>query len=194
MDLKATLAKLDELLATEPKTETMTKVQFETYVKAQLEKAKAEQTDEKDKEGKKKARKRLEHLRSTVEAIAKSVWEGTNSTQAIPVYNEPGLTNDKELSEKEIPLTGVSSMGNSAWAGEGGPNGFSKAIDDIGKTIDELGGKEGQQDAQTEGTPATGQQGPAYAWPSDIANTDFMKEGVAKSGSVWGKDNEQATK
>lgn len=189
MDFTKTLKQIDDALAPEPQTVDMTSAQFEAYVHDQLEKAAKEKKD-KDEKVKEKAKKRLEHLKATVESVSKAMWEGTNGTQAIPVFNEPGLTNDSERTEKEIPVQNMSSMDNSAWAGAGGPQGFAKNLDALQAVVSGLVG----EPAATNGAPAvtTQKTGDQYAWPADIANAEFQKEGVSKSAPAWGKDSEAA--
>lgn len=186
MDRKKTLEKIDAKLAqVTTKTATMTEAQFDEYVSKQIAKA-----EDEEKAGKKDdAKKRLDHLKQLV-TTTKDVWSGDNGTQAIPIYNEPGLTNDKELTETEVNVTSVSSMDNDAWAGAGGPTGFDDVTKNIKKNLDALEGKPspGQQVAKND--PPAAQP---FDWPQDIASADFIEKGE-KSALVkkWGLDETPA--
>ena len=116
MDYSKTLKQIDDVLNA-PKVVPMTEAQFEAYVAGEIEKAKK---DKEEEDGYEKSRKRLAHLKATIETVTKNVWEGTNGTQAIPVYEEPNLTVNSEKTEKEVPPQNMHSMGAQAWSGEGG--------------------------------------------------------------------------
>lgn len=210
MDYAKTLKSIDDEIATQP----MTEAQFEAYATEQIAKAKKEAPEAK--------KKRLTHLKGVIDTVSKAVWDGDNGTQAIPLYNEPNLTADAERSEKEAPLTSLTTMGNQAWAGEGGskdfaspgnpvgrqsggtnapaqlganawaatggPIDFSKSVTETDRLLAEMDGTATKATQNEQPTPPA----PAHVWPKDIANSEFMKDGVTKSDSLWGKDNSEA--
>ncbi len=214
MDLTKTLDALDSMLAA-PKTTDMTKDQFEAYAVDQVNKAKAEAKDDKKDE----AKKRLTHLRATVASLAKAeVWEGGNGTAAIPEYDHgfEDTTRKTEVSETEVktPLagnTGTQGDGNPPFANPGDLNGKNPQTASGTTMLAEGTGTQGDNPGPfTSGVgkaladlksviggivkpvaKAAPAAAPAFQWPSDLTDKEYVKEGVAKRApDHWGTDAE----
>ncbi len=138
MDLSKTLEALDSMLSA-PQTTPMTKEQFEAYAVDQVEKAKAEAAEE-DPKGKDKAKKRLAHLRSTVDTLAKAegtypaeAWSGDNGTALIPEYDHgfEDTTRKTEISSADMTTPPAGNAGTQAdgqsFAAAGSAQGFADA-------------------------------------------------------------------
>jgi hypothetical protein len=139
----------------------MTKEAFIAYAQGEVEKA--------TKEPEEKAKKRLAALKATVEMLQKSSWEGTNES-LIPIYEEPNLTDKADESSTEV----TTPPAPSGTAGDGASF-FSKQLEALAKTL---------------GTTTEPAKKSDIVWPQDVANPEFMKEGIAKRGDIWGPDPE----
>lgn len=224
MDLAKTLDMLNATLAG-PKVTAMTKAQFEEYAQAQIAKAKEESDEDAEK-----SKKRLAHLKSTMDTLAKAegtpltgAWTGDNGTALIPEY-EMGVEDSTRKGERSETEVSTPPAGNQGTAGEGSsafsngaptydqqPQGFSASGTNmpgsgsgtqgdntifqdgtaIGKSLEEIKKKlAGVQPAPVTTTKAAAPPPKQdYAWPSDLANEEYLKDGVLKRApDHWGPD------
>lgn len=197
MDLNALLKTLDSALAptSAAAVQHMTQPQFEAYAADQIAKAAKEADAEDDKE-KKKSRKRLEHLRAVTADVLKASWDGDNGTQAIPIYQEPGLTADSEYSETtmQIPLPGnQNTMADGvSTAAPGGTQNFAKSLEALAKSVDSITGAAPSAAPRTETTKADKVND--IEWPGSMSDREYLKTGIAKNAGTWGRDNEAPSK
>jgi len=196
MKFDTLLSELDTVLKEAPAAQDMNEQQFEAYVQDQVAKAKKDAEDDKDAEtGKKKAKKRLEHLRGVVAQLQKDFgdgggWTGT-TTVSIPVY-EGGFTYGENLTVKadqsETTINALAIAGASNQAGTFGmSNGGA-----IAKSLEGLDSLLGEKKVETKKADETA-PAPRFQWPGDVAAKDFMKEGVVKRAEQWGTDDTKSS-
>ncbi|TAJ75042.1 MAG: hypothetical protein EPO42_14380 [Gallionellaceae bacterium] len=188
MSMKETLAKLSEALGTSidgPKTVTMSQTEFLAYAKDQVEKAK--------KEDEEKAKKRLDHLRSTVNVLQKGAWEGSNDKVSVEMYTDPGQEVSTETETALDAAAGKGTQADASFAAPEGAQSFAKTMENLSNAMAQIA------PAQTMATDAVNNAAPPPEptsnelpgfWPLDMNTKPFREEGIAKSADKdgWGSD------
>ena len=164
-----------EALLSQATSQAMTETQFNAYAEEQIAMVKADMAcDDEDK--KKKAAKRLQALKSTLQAVAKAgAWEGSNGTAMIPIYEEPNLTAKTEESSTEHTTPPAGNVGTQADTALP----FAKGIKELNATIDSIL----KEEAPVVAAAPAQTQGESFAWPDDL-------NPAASNEKAWGKDSD----
>lgn len=186
MSIAAQLKKVEEALATvtaapapaavAPKVVELAQADVAGYIQGEIKKAAED-------EGEETAKKRLEHLRKNVAALAKLNWESTERA-SVPMFEEPNLTAKTDESTKETQPAVITQPVASLASNEGATLG--KTLEALQKTVDALIAAPAAVAPPVVANPDAG------VWPADVNNPTFMKEGVTKRGGegadAWGAD------
>lgn len=84
-------------------------------------------------------------------------------------------------------IAGTAADGQSFAAG-GGAQGFAKSVGELTSVLKSLGGEQ-QEGTKTKTEKAAKNQPEPYAFPRDMSDKEYLKEGVAKRGAEWGTDD-----
>lgn len=133
---------------------------------------------------------------STPPAIGGTAGDGQSVfSNAPPSLDQPSVT--PKSNGTNLPAIGTGTQGDQTFAAQGGTQSFAKAMGELTETLKSLGGAPAAgtptQQAPAAQQPAAGLDDPSV-WPRDLANKDFLKEGVAKRAEEWGTDPWAATK
>lgn len=87
------------------------------------------------------------------------------------------------------PKIGGTAGDGSSFAAPGGAQSFAKSLGDLNKALEGLSGKtpEAPKTQTQKNAPADD-----YTFPRDMAQPEYLKEGVAKRGVEWGTDVEKS--
>lgn len=112
---------------------------------------------------------------------------GTAFANAAPSYDQP--PQNGKSAGTATPAAGVGTQADGVTAYAGGNLTIGKMIDSIAKAL------AGVQEPVAKTAPKTPPAEPEYAWPRDLSDDSYLKEGVTKRApDHWGGDSEVAAK
>jgi hypothetical protein len=118
------------------------------------------------------------------------------SAKGVQSFGDSSMGGAKTASGTQVPASGAGTQADGAsFAAAGGTQSFAKGLEELTATLKSLGGQApAKQPANEVPAPPQGHVDDPSVWPRDLANPDFLKEGVAKRAETWGTDPWAPTK